>query len=75
MANNFKSGYVHCACRDCMEVTISSEDDAEEGALCLDCEEAGCEAGAGECCVEHEEFEGEDPHAVSRYCGSLLTGT
>lgn len=65
------SGYRDCACRDCFEIAIG-----EEGALCHECEEAGCEAHAGECSVEHdleEETEGEDPHAVARYCGHLLT--
>lgn len=44
------SGYCHCACRDCFEIAIAS--DGEEGvALCGDCEEAGCEPNAGECCA------------------------
>ena len=39
------SGYIPCGCRDCMEIAIG-----EPGALCWECEEAGCEAGAeGEC--------------------------
>lgn len=41
------SGYVDCGCRDCFDVAIAS--DGELGALCGDCEEAGCEADAGEC--------------------------
>ena len=33
------SGYVPCACRDCMDVAISSDD---RPALCLLCKDAGC---------------------------------
>lgn len=44
------SGYVPCACRDCFEIAIGEPGEA----LCFDCEEAGCEAGADcECCSEH----------------------
>lgn len=45
------SGYTHCACRDCFEVTVSSDTDEPE--LCSACEDAGCEADS-ECCVEPE---------------------
>jgi hypothetical protein len=48
------SGYVHCACRDCVEIAIASTEG--ERALCHACEDAGCEADSGEC---------EAPHA---YC-------
>lgn len=34
------SGYIHCSCGTCFETTIG-----EPGALCSDCEEAGCEPG------------------------------
>lgn len=33
------SGYVSCACRDCMETAISGDDGP---AFCHDCVEAGC---------------------------------
>jgi hypothetical protein len=47
------SGYVPCACRDCFETAICSDDD--EPALCGDCEDAGCDAdGTSECAVEPE---------------------
>jgi hypothetical protein len=36
-----ESGYTHCACRDCMDVAISS--DVSKPALCLLCKGAGCE--------------------------------
>lgn len=35
------SGYTPCACRDCMDVAISSDGDTP--ALCLLCKDAGCE--------------------------------
>lgn len=35
------SGYTHCACRDCMDVAVSS--DVSKPELCGLCEEAGCE--------------------------------
>jgi hypothetical protein len=41
------SGYVPCACRDCMEVAIT---DHGEPALCSRCQEAGCEAGVEKEC-------------------------
>lgn len=45
------SGYCDCACRDCFEIAISDDDDGP--ALCLDCEEAGCDcAGESECQCE-----------------------
>lgn len=34
------SGYTHCACRDCFDVTVSSNTSNPE--LCSLCEEAGC---------------------------------
>ena len=33
------SGYVPCACRDCMDIAISGDDSP---ALCLLCKDAGC---------------------------------
>lgn len=66
------SGYKDCACRDCFEVAIGDEG---EPALCHACEEAGCDAEGGtECSCDHEDLEGEDPHAVSRYLGHLRVG-
>ena len=43
------SGYVHCNCRDCFEIAIAGAGETDEIALCSDCDEAGCEANAGEC--------------------------
>jgi hypothetical protein len=43
-----KSGYCDCACRDCFDITVSS--DATKPALCGECLEAGCDAaGASDC--------------------------
>ena len=42
-----KSGYTHCACRDCLEVVTSS--DIANPEFCDQCVEAGCELDA-ECC-------------------------
>ena len=36
------TGYCDCACRDCFEIAIGVAGEA----LCNECEEAGCEAGA-----------------------------
>jgi hypothetical protein len=57
-----ESGYCDCACRDCFDIAIRSEGEAD--ALCWECEEAGCEAHNGECqrsdaygCEDEEEPE------------------
>lgn len=45
-----ESGYCDCACRDCFEIAIRDEGDAD--AMCSECEDAGCEPHDGECCRE-----------------------
>jgi hypothetical protein len=40
------TGYVSCACRDCMEIAIGTPGKA----LCSECNEHGCEAGAEQEC-------------------------
>lgn len=45
-------GYVHCACRDCMAITIGKTGEA----LCDACEEAGCEAGAEQECKSADAY-------------------
>ena len=44
------SGYVDCACRDCMNIAIG-----EWPSFCFDCIEADCDEGrhGGECQAEH----------------------
>lgn len=49
------SGYRPCACRDCMEIAIG-----DDGALCWECQEAGCEGGETECCAPGAYAEGEE---------------
>lgn len=51
------TGYVHCKCRDCFDIAIAGDDDAD-GTFCSDCEEAGCD-GDGEC--QREDAYGMDP--------------
>lgn len=36
-----QSGYTPCACRDCMDTTVSS--DVTKPELCSNCKDAGCE--------------------------------
>lgn len=55
------SGYCDCACRDCFEIAISSNDETEP-AFCWACEEAGCELGE-EC--QAENAYGYDDEAAS----------
>jgi hypothetical protein len=43
------SSYVSCACRDCFETAIATDEDSIE--LCWECSEAGCDSdGDAECC-------------------------
>jgi len=54
-----KSGYTHCACRDCFDITVSA--DMAKPELCWACEEAGCdEQGEHECRRDdaYEDYEG-----------------
>lgn len=37
-----QSGYTPCACRDCMDTTVSS--DVSEPELCEECTDAGCDS-------------------------------
>ncbi len=50
------TGYVYCACRDCMEIAIGTpaswRKPKPDGTLCLECEDADCEPGDSECRVE-----------------------
>jgi len=54
------SGYTHCRCRDCMETTISDDQDNPE--YCSECIEAGCPdyRGAG----THEECQRPDAYGA-----------
>jgi hypothetical protein len=62
------SGYVPCACRDCMELAIT---DHGEPVLCSDCEEAGCEAGVEQECQSPNAYgcgENEPEHTKDADC-------
>lgn len=37
------SGYVHCSCLECMDVTVATS----AGELCCSCEDAGCDGDSG----------------------------
>jgi hypothetical protein len=54
------SGYTDCACRDCFDITVSSDINRPE--LCELCEEAGCEEYAGEC--QRDDAYGCEPEAL-----------
>lgn len=64
------SGYRNCACRDCFEIAIG-----EPGALCSECEEAGCEAGTEqECQAPNAYGQGEDEESAPLWHAEDLTG-
>jgi hypothetical protein len=54
------SGYVHCNCRDCFEITLPGEGETLETALCFDCIDAGCEAGAEQECLSEHGYGSDD---------------
>lgn len=56
------TGYVPCACRDCMEIAIGKLGKA----LCCDCADAGCEPNDGECKRDDGYSEGWDNPEVTR---------
>jgi hypothetical protein len=59
------SGYTNCACRDCFEIAISSDESKPE--LCSDCEESGCSADGDSECQRSDAYECDDPHAIAQY--------
>ncbi len=50
------SGYVSCACRDCMEIAIANEGE-ESCTLCSDCEDCGCDPTGQSECEDHAKFD------------------
>jgi hypothetical protein len=52
MSKVIESGYRSCACRDCMEIAIG-----EPGAMCHECEDAGCPGDRD--CQASEAYGGE----------------
>lgn len=79
--SNTQSGYTHCACRDCMDTTVSSDTSKPE--LCEDCKEAGCEAAMpvagmllGGDCQRDDAYEDEtpvNPQCSCRDCTDVST--
>ena len=57
----YLSGYVYCACRDCLDITVSGGTGKPE--LCRACEEAGCEAATDEQCCSSSECQREDAYS------------
>ncbi len=58
-----QSGYVPCACRDCMEIAIQSR--GEKKAYCAACQAAGCPdcqdvAGMSQECLAPGAYGGDD---------------
>lgn len=46
------SGYVHCACRDCFDITIADYS-ALDAPMCHGCKDAGCSSfGDSECLTD-----------------------
>lgn len=60
------SGYCNCACRDCFEIAIASNDPTDDPALCHACEEAQCDPhGNEECQAEGAYGIGEEEEQAS----------
>jgi len=56
--NSQRSGYVHCACRDCMEIAIGKACCPANYMLCHDCADAGCDPEGKHECVSPDAYEG-----------------
>lgn len=52
------SGYCDCACRDCFDIAITSDENKRE--LCNLCEEAGCNEDGSEDCQRSDAYGCED---------------
>lgn len=50
-----ESGYTHCACRDCFDISVSS--DTRKPELCLLCKDAGCDDTGNSTC-DRDDLEG-----------------
>lgn len=57
------SGYVQCACRDCFDITIASNDPKDPN-FCSECEEAGCELDKE--CQRPDAYGGDSDEADKR---------
>jgi len=68
-----QSGYTACACRDCMDTTVSS--DVTKPELCLPCKGAGCEIHVGpEPTIWHPGVECQREDAYGDDVGDAGTG-
>ncbi len=56
------SGYTHCACRDCMDTTVSRETTRPE--LCSDCIDAGCDDDGSRECAREDAYGGMEPDPI-----------
>jgi hypothetical protein len=63
------SGYVNCACRDCFDVAIASDD--SQPALCAECEEAGCDCEGASECERSDAYECDESDDESDDCEAL----
>lgn len=63
------SGYCPCACRDCFEFAIGDDDD--EPALCLECEEAGCDCSGESECEQEYGYDSTDYEAEPLGCSDM----
>ena len=59
-----QSGYTPCACRDCMDTTVSSDMGKPE--LCTECKHADCAPWPGE--IELNEYENYECQRLDAYC-------
>jgi len=58
-----KSGYTHCACRDCFDETVSA--DIRKPELCHECDLAGCDAHGKSECERQDAYDCEDEEVAS----------
>lgn len=54
------SGYTHCKCEDCFDITVSDDDTKPE--LCSLCEEAGCSGEEGDECCRDDAYGQDEDH-------------
>lgn len=80
-----QSGYTSCACRDCMDITVSS--DMTKPELCSECVDAGCDAWSsregrsafecqrddayGECTCDYLKAQYDPSYRQCAFCRSL----
>jgi hypothetical protein len=70
MSRKVISGYVFCACRDCMELAITSHG---EPVLCHECNTSGCIAGAEQECQAPGAYGGDEIESKSPIADAIAT--